>query len=479
MCTYLNKTGATYYFRRPVPDDLAGYFTTKTGKSRTEWKFSLGTKDRETAKRLLRPHEIETDRLIDEARAALAQCPSAAPLGATTGRDEVALREREEAEAIAAVEAHRQARYDARREHRVAIRQRMRLSTVELTPEEAAWRDLVREAGQPLEALQEAAVGQRAANAVLEAERGLRPYVGLRDLFNRYEASKAANPKTVRKWRSQIESLIEHLGHDDVSRVTRASLNSWTAALIAKGLQKKTVVDGYLSAVRVVLSIAHDDGTIPANPAAGLKVRGPKAVRLRERDHTDEEAETILRASLIPQSPRLAEEHARARRWVPWLCAYTGARVGEMTQLRAMDIAQEGDIWYVLITPEAGPVKTNEARRVPLHRHLIEQGFTDLAKAGDATPLFYREGAGNEVNPASKVRAADLAKWVRTLGVETPQPNHGWRHRFKTMCRVAEMPDYIIDKLQGHAPANQGGKYGTVPLETLRNAVERLPRYEL
>ena len=68
MCTYLNKTGSTHYFRRPVPDDLLGQFMTERGNSRSEWKRSLGTKDREVAKRLLRPHEIETDHLIDEAR---------------------------------------------------------------------------------------------------------------------------------------------------------------------------------------------------------------------------------------------------------------------------------------------------------------------------------------------------------------------------------------------------------------------------
>jgi len=65
MCTHLDKTGSTYYFRRPVPKDLIGQFTTSSGKPRTEWKFSLGTKDREQAKRLLRPHVAETYRLID------------------------------------------------------------------------------------------------------------------------------------------------------------------------------------------------------------------------------------------------------------------------------------------------------------------------------------------------------------------------------------------------------------------------------
>ncbi|MBJ7407641.1 MAG: hypothetical protein JHD07_31860 [Bradyrhizobium sp.] len=28
--------------------------------------------------------------------------------------------------------------------------------------------------------------------------------------------------------------------------------------------------------------------------------------------------------------PGMLEEHAKARRWVPWICAYTGARVNEI-----------------------------------------------------------------------------------------------------------------------------------------------------
>ena len=71
MCTYLNKTGGTYHFRRMVPEDLIGHFRTASGNPRLEWKRSLGTKDRGEAKRLLRPHSTETDALIDDARTAI------------------------------------------------------------------------------------------------------------------------------------------------------------------------------------------------------------------------------------------------------------------------------------------------------------------------------------------------------------------------------------------------------------------------
>lgn len=474
MCTHLDKTGSTYYFRRPVPKDLIGQFMTATGKPRTEWKFSLGTKDREQAKRLLRTHVAETDRLIDEARAALV----AAPLPPTA-------RELEERAAKEALEAESIARREARAELRTLWRKRRETSTAMLGAEEAAAVDLIRERDAEIEELRQAIAVLEAGNAALgiggaiKPGQRAKPELSLSALFERYAGTGIANAKTVVKWRARVADLVAFLGHDDAGQITRADLNRWVEALVAKGLSKKTVRDGYLPAIRVAFAVAHDDGAITANPASGIKVRAPKAVKLRENDLTDDEAETILRASLGPQPERLDPLHALARRWVPWLCAYTGARVGEITQLRAMDIREESGIWVVHITPDAGSVKTYEARSVPLHPHLIEQGITKLAKAGDDAPLFHRKGAGNAVNPPAKIRAADLAKWVRTLGVTAPQPNHGWRHRFKTLTRANGIAEEVADRIQGHAPSSASGKYGFTPLATLRDAIERLPRYEV
>ena len=102
MCTFLNKTGSTYYFRRSVPDELLGYFTTKRGNPRTEWKRSLGTKDREDAKRRLWSHATETDELIQNARQARRETPEQSP-------EELAAseREREERAAEVALESFR------------------------------------------------------------------------------------------------------------------------------------------------------------------------------------------------------------------------------------------------------------------------------------------------------------------------------------------------------------------------------------
>jgi hypothetical protein len=49
------------------------------------------------------------------------------------------------------------------------------------------------------------------------------------------------------------------------------------------------------------------------------------------RGFNDKEANIILSATLAPSSWLMSPENVAARRWIPWLCAYTGARVNEMT----------------------------------------------------------------------------------------------------------------------------------------------------
>ncbi len=69
--------------------------------------------------------------------------------------------------------------------------------------------------------------------------------------------------------------------------------------------------------------------------------------------------------------------------------AYSGARVNEITQLRSEDIFELEGVTVMRITPDAGPVKAKVARIVPLHTHLVDQGFLEFVAAKGAGPLFY------------------------------------------------------------------------------------------
>lgn len=74
-----------------------------------------------------------------------------------------------------------------------------------------------------------------------------------------------------------------------------------------------------------------------------------------------------------------------------------------------------------------------------------------------------------------------LAEWVGAVGVddENVQPNHGWRHRFKTIGRAVGMDSAKLDAIQGHAPATEGDKYGEFLPNALKPEIDKIPRYEV
>ena len=196
-----------------------------------------------------------------------------------------------------------------------------------------------------------------------------------------------------------------------------------------------------------------------------------------------EEVRLILSESLRPPSRRTTPEFAAALRWVPWLCAYSGARLNEMTQLRGVDVSKrdvEGEeVWVMTITPEAGGTKDNKKRDVPLHPHLVEQGFPAFAERRGEGPLFYNPSlgrGGKRENPQYAKVGNKIGEWVRDIGVVDPevQPNHGWRHLFNEIARSARILPEVRDAIEGHAPRTEGEKYGKVPLDAKWAEMKRI-----
>jgi hypothetical protein len=177
----------------------------------------------------------------------------------------------------------------------------------------------------------------------------------------------------------------------------------------------------------------------------------------------------------------------RARRWVPWLLAYTGARAGEITQLRGSDVGEHEGVLAVHLTPDAGTMKTNEARWVPIHEHLVDQGFLEFVVAGGTGPLFYDPPKNVRVKdklkpstaPAQIVRMR-LGEWTREIGiVGKVSPLHAWRHTFQRVADRAGIPEKISDAIVGHKPANIARTYGAPSLGDMASALKRFPRFKL
>jgi integrase len=312
-------------------------------------------------------------------------------------------------------------------------------------------------------------------------------------LFAAYVDEKKLAPSTVTRWRVVFEDLNAYFKGRDPGSITGDEAFVWAEKLVTEERSADTVIDVWCSAARTVFNWAVARRKVGNNPFkfdTPPVTRQKKATKRENKAFNAEETSAILNAaSAFGSNPET--EFDAARRWVPWICAYTGARPGEITQLRGKDVVQHNGAWVIRISPEAGSVKTGKLRTVPLHEHIIEQGFIDFVKSKGDGPLFYntksaRRSAANDptkpVRPRSVTTRSRLAEWVRKdCRVTDPEvsPNHSWRHTFKRRAARAGIEPRIRDAMCGHAPKVVGDEYETPDTTDLIEAMKKFPRYEI
>ena len=260
-------------------------------------------------------------------------------------------------------------------------------------------------------------------------------------LFDKWVAEKQPAWNTEAGWKGVFRAMTAHFQQRSAASITPEEAQRWVTGLISPKRSARTVDNNYIASSKTVFGWAVEHKRLARNPFATVKVTIPRPVKLREKSLRPDERCTILKAALGIATSDTADN--AARRWVSWLCAYTGARPGEITQLRGCDVVQEHGVWAVRVTPDAGSVKGREPRLVPLHDHLIEQGFLKFVTERGEGPLFYNpdkrsaKGEPQKRKPPRSVLARQrLAHWVRSLGIAEKglSPLHGWRHTFKRLA---------------------------------------------
>lgn len=296
------------------------------------------------------------------------------------------------------------------------------------------------------------------------------------ELFERWRRETEPAASTITTWRGHLRQFVEHLGHDDPQRVTREDVVSWKDALVARGL--KGIRTGHLATIKRLLGYAAENGLIPTNPAHGVTVARRRAKGAGKLPYNDEEVAHLLSLADKESSP--------ARRWLPWLMALSGARVGELAQLWGNRVTEIDGIPVMKIAPaeDGGSLKNEGSERdVPLHPVLIERGFVEFARRCGDGPLFYgrttrrtrpqkRAGARH----ASKGIANHLAAWIREQGFKDKRkaPNHAFRHWFKSACVRAEIQESVADAIQGHAGRTVADVYRHIDLATKAKAMRKI-----
>ena len=214
------------------------------------------------------------------------------------------------------------------------------------------------------------------------------------------------------------------------------------------------------------------------NPAVGVRLDVPKKRVRREKSFRRDEISAILKlardVTLDPRYPRASA----SRRWCPWICAYTGARVQEPLWLRKEHVRLEDGVWIL----DFQQTKTWIARRVPIHAALIEEGLLEFVRSAPPGFLFVgdRPQKPDSTRTAQELRAAELASWIQSkVGLKDVSPNHGWRHTWCTLAEAASIPKRFSNRITGHNAEDASDRYVSGLISQLAIEPAKFPRYDL
>ena len=264
--------------------------------------------------------------------------------------------------------------------------------------------------------------------------------------------AKPMPQKTEAKFRKAASEFATHRGDDFVATVTSLEGDSWKWSTYDAGKLSNTTIAQRIQNVRTIIEWARKQSLgelFPhGNPFDLVERPERDGVRSEDKTYTLEEARKILRAARKQTKPEL--------RWLPWICAYTGARIEEVAPLKPNDFFTYERDHYFSITTKGGRSLKNihSERRVPIHPDLISEGLLEFVGKHSSNPdqrLFPKRAGQN------------VARWVREkvkITREEVSPNHSWRHLFEDKARAAGMIDSAREQITGRATASSSGGYG-------------------
>lgn len=315
------------------------------------------------------------------------------------------------------------------------------------------------------------------------SEQADRSLTGLADAWHKAALERDMRRRDADRIKRRFEMLIAFLRHDDTRRVTKQDIIRWRDHRLANKISVKTINDSDIASFSNVFNWGVDRGWLDANPTdkATIKAMRKKA-KLREEFFTrDETAKILAHAKAATGSRRENPKTTAARRWVPWLCAYSGARVAEMIQLRKQDVRKDHEHgWVIRLTPEAGSIKNNKFCDVPVHEHLVATGFIDFVNGAKPGHLFCNLGEDGTIEGTAGGVYSRVREWVReAVKDENVAPNHAWRYTFKSYGLEAGIEALTLDAISNYSPRTQGEAYTKVTLKARADAMAKFPRYSL
>lgn len=320
----------------------------------------------------------------------------------------------------------------------------------------------------------------------------------IEDFIRDFPASKDAMRK---KHEIVLPLFLEIVGDKPVSEIKQAEIKGFFATINAlppyatrqaeelgislrelaeldhpEVLAESSFLNTYKACVRPFLKNCRDDlhdQGFPPGLHTDYKYNGSSGPRKAQRALTRDELKRLFEGRELKQFASQPDEVHKF--WLPVLGLYTGARVNEICQINPQtDLRTDAEtgIPYILLSEdtEAGEgieksIKTEKARKVPLHPQLIELGFSDYIaaiKKADAEQLFPAwTPRGGRAAPNAINWFSNFLKEIGLYGVENEDGYvllgmHAFRHTLLTYGEN-QKPPIDLSCISGHV-ISQGGK---------------------
>lgn len=326
------------------------------------------------------------------------------------------------------------------------------------------------------------------------------------------------NERTYSTGVRRLERVLDMLGRTkDITRVKRRDLLNVRDQLrecYEPNRKRRTPKDGKMAAdtakshmqiCKALFEYAADEEIIESNIAADvfLRLSAGSNGKTSYLPYMSNEIKSML-AGYVYTSPELPRQRdlIDAYFWQPLIAMFSGARVGELSQLTIGDIdAQdilddEGNvvdkIWYFWLNDEemAQVLKTESSRReVPIHSAILNAGFLEFValrkleeKENPSRPLFLSSAKSNDLNAKRVVGRwfngeTGYEGYLDKFAIKNRDRKcfHSFRHTCVRKLRKQKFDNESIAATVGHEPSSMTGKYGDgFELETLKEIIEHL-----
>ncbi|KVD79292.1 hypothetical protein WI89_29210 [Burkholderia ubonensis] len=349
----------------------------------------------------------------------------------------------------------------------------------------AAWQDVgKRQQGEPIdtpEAPEPPMVDTETPEPAQEAQD--KPMT-LRDVVPSWERRTNAKADAKKRTQRALALFEEAVGVIPLADLTKGVGARFVRFLLdedARGFIANTAKK-YASAINALVEVAIKDDDMGRNPF-DLTIDTAEGSQTREA-WTDDELTRMFGHYLF--SDRMGEFRAWHNvtptdgRAALLILMHTGARIGEIAQLRREDFQIRNGMRAIRITAEAGSVKTKESERgVPLAAHLLAdpwfaqwlEGIT--GGIGPAFPSLH----GRERNPGDT-----LVQWFNKFRRDAELPagalngSHKFRHWIRTTLSHHGVTEATADAITGHAAQGSSGRvhYTKTSLSTMLDALNSI-----